>query len=170
MAFCEIKADNWSPFLKDLKGRLSSSNMKVFMNSQQQVFFNNNNEVFKRQVYGTATGEEKWKDLKDKTVEKRERRKTWRGMGASILKETWELHWEIGRHFTTKKTSDGYSASTYLPSSIHKGFGGGKKHTFSQLGGWHQFGTSNMVARPVFSFLLKTRDTLVNNFLKYFWK
>jgi hypothetical protein len=171
MAFIEVKIvnDTFSPFVKDLKSRVSGSQMSGFMKSQENVLYNNVTRSFKEQIYGTDSTENKWVDLKNSTVKRREKRGTWRGMSGSILKETFVFLHEMRRHFKSGKDSDGYYAKLQAPSIVHTSAGGSKIST-NKLAEIHQYGYGKIPARPPYSFLMETRDKLVNNFLNYFWK
>ncbi len=172
MGFVEvqIKDDTFTPFMKQLKSRLSGGQLSGHLKDQEQVFYTNLHRSFREQIYGTDQTEQKWQDLKDVTVKKRIKRGNWKGMANSILKETLNLYWELARHFKVGKEVGGYYAKLFAPSTSHTGYKGKSGLSFNDLARTHQYGTNKIPARPPFSFLLETREKLINNFLSYFWK
>lgn len=158
MVTVKIGKNEINPFFTQIKKRTRGSFLKNNLMDSVQTMRFNVDDCFRRQVYFSGMSERGWKALKPATVERRQRRGTWRGMENSILKETYRLWAELKRNSKVGKTPGGnYYVKLYTRDPIaivhHEGRPRG---TMGESKG-------HMAARPPYSLLEKYQKRMVKD-------
>lgn len=159
----EISRDDITPEIKRLKGKVTATNMRTFLRSQENVLKGNVAEAFRSQTYFDGSVKS-WANLKPATIERRTRRGTWSGsMSDSILKEFYMLRDSITSGQISTSSARGIASISLYPKGRH----GMSNISIQGLALLHQEGTPDMVARPPYSWLPRFQDLLFNNFVRY---
>jgi len=164
---CTVKRDTFSPELQKYKKRASAGELRAYLGSTSvgMLFRRNIDEAFRQQIYFNGIATENWRDLKQSTIFKRQKRKNWRGMSESIHKETLELMQRLllTKH-TVRKTATG-QAAIFQPSGIHSGYDGQPMGVQALLQ-YHEF----TLMRPILTLLPDIRENMVRNFTVWFFR
>lgn len=161
-----IIKNEWEPFVNGILSRSSNTQMKGFLNRQRNEMEHNEAEMFRRQVFFNGFFEESWVDLSVNTIKLRRQKGTWKGMAESILKEHNLLFYKLLDFSTGMR-----AGSPIARLTVGQGTHSYSKESYNKIANKHQEGLGvNLPARPVYSWLKRTQDTVFALFESYIWR
>ena len=161
-----IQKDTFTPFVNGILSRSSNTQMKGFLNRQRSEMEHNESEMFRRQVFFNGFFEESWTDLAVATIKMRRQKGTWKGMADSILKEHNLLFYKLLDFSTGVR-----AGSPIARLTVGQGTHSYSKESYKKIAKKHQDGLGvNLPARPVYSWLKRTQDTIFALFESYIWR